>query len=105
MPLKPSSRYQTTAALEASRLADVLQELPEQEQAEILDQLEPGAAVAVLDEMEIDDEIDLLKELRPAQREALLAQMPDGEVARLRALLSHSEDTAGGMMTPGPIVV
>jgi CBS domain-containing protein len=103
--LPDDRRAELTAALEASRLADVLEELPEQEQAEILDQLEPDAAVAVLDEMEIDDEIDLLKELRPAQREALLAQMPDEEVTRLRALLSHREDTAGGMMTPEPVVV
>lgn len=103
--LSPARRTALTSALEASRLADVLEELPEEEQASILSNLATEDAVAVLEEMEIDDEIDLLKELAPSERETLLAQMEPGEVAKLRALLSYREDTAGGMMNPEPIIL
>ena len=103
--LSDERRGELAAALDASRLADVLEELPEDEQVEIIGQLETEDAVAVLDEMETDDEIDLLKELPTADREELLAQMPEDEVQRLRSLLSYHEDTAGGMMTPEAIVV
>ena len=98
-------RAELTTLLDASRLADVLEELPEDEQVEILGGLETEDAVAVLDEMEIDDEIDLLKELPAADREELLAQMPAEEVQRLRSLLSYPENTAGGMMTPEAVIV
>ena len=63
------------------RLADVLEELPEDEQVEIIGGLETEDAVAVLDEMETDDEIDLLKELPAADREELLAQHARGRGA------------------------
>ncbi len=98
-------RSELAAALDAARLADVLEELPEEEQVQILGGLETEDAVAVLDEMEIDDEIDLLKELPAADREELLARMPHDEVQRLRSLLSYPENTAGGMMTPEAVIV
>ena len=98
-------RAELTSALEASRLADLLEELPESEQAEILRNLEIEDAIEVLGEMEIDDEIDLLKELDPDQRESFLSGMDPEQVAQLRTLLRYSEDSAGGMMTPGAIIV
>ncbi len=103
--LPDERRAEVAAALDASRLADLLEELPEAAQAAILSTLDPQAAVAVLEEMEYDDEIDLLKELKAVDREAFLAQMPPDEVIRLRSLLSYQEDTAGGMMTPEAIIV
>lgn len=103
--LSEERRTELAAALDASRLADVLEELPEDEQVEIIGQLETEDAVAVLEEMEIDDEIDLLKELPAADREELLAQMDVEEVTRLRSLLSYHEDTAGGMMNPEAVIV
>ena len=103
--LSDERRAELATALDAGRLADVLEELPESEQVEILGQLETEDAIAVLDEMETDDEIDLLKELPAAAREELLAQMDEEEVARLRSLLSYHEDTAGGMMNPEAVIV
>jgi CBS domain-containing protein len=103
--LSDERRAELTAALDASRLADVLEELPEDEQVEIIGRLETQDALAVLEEMETDDEIDLLKELPAADREELLAQMDDDEVVRLRSLLSYHEDTAGGIMNPEAVII
>ena len=98
-------KAELAAALDASRLADVLEEMPEEEQVEIIAQLDTEDAIAVLDEMETDDEIDLLKQMTSADREHLLAEMPEDEVVLLRSLLSYQEDTAGGMMNPEAVIL
>lgn len=98
-------RAELMSALEASRLADVLEELPEDEQVEIIARLNTEDAVEVLEHMETDDEIDLLKEMPLAARETLLAEMDADEVTLLRSLLSHREDTAGGLMTPQAVIL
>ena len=103
--LPKARRAQIAAELDAQRLADVMEELPEGQQVEIIGGLETEEAIAVLEEMEVDDAIDLLKELPVSAREQYLAVMEDDDAARLRVLLQYREDTAGGMMTPEPIVV
>ena len=47
-------------ALDDERLADVLQELPEDEQADLLRQLDAERAADVLEAMDPDDAADLL---------------------------------------------
>ena len=51
------------ASLDDERLADVLEELPEDDQIEILLVLEAERAADVLEEMDPDDAADLLAEL------------------------------------------
>ena len=53
------------AALDDERLADVLEELPEEDQVEILGNLGNERAADVLEEMSPDDAADLMAELRP----------------------------------------
>ena len=90
--------------LDDERLADLLEELPEEEQLEIINELEDERAAEVLDLMGPDDAADLMANLPADRAEALLELMDDEEAEDIRALLQYEPYTAGGMMTPEPIV-
>lgn len=103
--LAPKRRIEVASALDDERLADVLEELPEDAQVEILTELATERAADVLEAMQPDDAADLLSELPSEQRELLLTLMDPGEAADVRRLLSYDDDTAGGLMTPEPVVL
>ncbi|UWF78135.1 MULTISPECIES: magnesium transporter [Microbacterium] len=87
------------------RLADALEEMPEDEQVHILDRLGDERAADILDEMEPDDAADLLAQLPPKRLEQLLKLMDPEEAEEVRKLLRYGPDTAGGLMTPEPIIL
>ncbi|WP_084249935.1 magnesium transporter MgtE N-terminal domain-containing protein, partial [Mycobacterium avium] len=103
--LPPKRRYEVLKALNDDRLADILQELPELDQAEVLSQLGTERSADVLEEMDPDDAADLLGVLNPTDAEMLLKRMDPGDSASVRRLLTHSPDTAGGLMTSNPVVL
>jgi len=90
--------------LDDERLADVLEELPEDEQIEIIQELDDERAAEVLDLMEPDDAADLMANLPEARTEALLELMDEEEAEDIRTLMQYGEFTAGGLMTPEPII-
>ncbi|MDP5227143.1 MULTISPECIES: CBS domain-containing protein [Arthrobacter] len=98
-------RFEVANELQDERLADVLQELPEEDQVEILSSLDRERAADVLEEMDPDDAADLLSELPEAQQEELLQLMEPEEAEDVRRLLEYDEDTAGGLMTPVPVIL
>ncbi|MGP0224808.1 MULTISPECIES: magnesium transporter [unclassified Paenarthrobacter] len=98
-------RFEVASELQDERLADVLQELPEDDQVEILSALDVERAADVLEEMDPDDAADLLAELPSAQAEELLQLMEPQEAEDVRRLLEYDEDTAGGLMTPVPVIL
>jgi len=103
--LAPKRRHEVASALTDERLADVLEELPEEAQVEILSSLETGRAADVLEAMQPDDAADLLSELPDEQRDQLLELMEPSEADDVRRLLAYADDTAGGLMTPEPVVL
>jgi CBS domain-containing protein len=103
MPL--SRRRRLAEALEDERLADLLEELPEDEQVRLVEGLDPERLGRVLDEMEADDAADLLGEFAPSLQAELLGAMDPEEAEPVRRLLSYEPDTAGGLMTPEPIIL
>ncbi len=103
MPL--SRRRRLAEALEDERLADLLEELPEDEQVRLIEGLDRERLGRVLDEMEADDAADLLGEFAPSLQAELLGAMDPEEAEPVRRLLSYEPDTAGGLMTPEPIIL
>ncbi|OBK69360.1 magnesium transporter MgtE N-terminal domain-containing protein [Mycobacterium sp. 1165178.9] len=103
--LPAKRRYEVLKALNDDRLADILQELPEVDQADVLSQLGTERSADVLEEMDPDDAADLLGVLNPTDAEMLLTRMDPGDSASVRRLLTHSPDTAGGLMTSDPVVL
>jgi CBS domain-containing protein len=103
MPL--SRRRMLAEALEDERLADLLEELSEDEQVRLVEGLDRDRLARVLDEMEADDAADLLGEFSASRQNELLGAMDPEEAEPVRRLLTYQPDTAGGLMTPEPIIL
>jgi Mg/Co/Ni transporter MgtE len=103
--LTPKRRIELAAALDDEKLADVLEELPEDDRVEIISALEDERVADVLEEMDPDDAADLLSELPTETQEALLALVEPEDAEDLRRLLAYDDYTAGGMMTPEPVIL
>jgi CBS domain-containing protein/sporulation protein YlmC with PRC-barrel domain len=98
-------QFEVVDALDDERLADVFEELGENDRRGLLAHLDAERAADVLEAMAPDDAADLLGELPDAESDALLALMEPGESAPVRRLMRYSSDTAGGLMTPEPVVL
>jgi flagellar motility protein MotE (MotC chaperone)/sporulation protein YlmC with PRC-barrel domain len=98
-------RTAVVAVLDDERLADVLEELPDEDQVEILTYLQPERAAAILGEMSADDAADLIADLPADTAARLLALMEPDDAKDVRRLMVYDEETAGGMMTPEPVIL
>ena len=103
--MDPERRAEIASALDDDQLADAFQELPENEPVELLQSLTIERAADVLDEMDPDDAADLINDLPDDMAEELLDRMEPEEAADVRSLLKYEDLTAGGMMTPEPVVL
>jgi CBS domain-containing protein len=103
--LTPQRRSEVVAALDNERLADVLEELPEEDQVEILEHLDSERAADILEEMSADDAADLIADLPPETARQLLELMEAEDAEEVRRLMVYGEETAGGMMTPEPVIL
>ncbi|TQM61012.1 CBS domain protein [Klugiella xanthotipulae] len=88
-----------------NRLADVLEEMVESDQLEVLAALGDNRAADVLDNMQADDAADLIAQLPEDEGEHLLTLMEPEEAEDVRMLLAYGHDTAGGLMSPDPLVL
>jgi CBS domain-containing protein len=103
--LPPARRSQIAAALDDDQLADLLEEMPEQDQVRLLASFGLDRGADVVEKMQPDDAADLLAEMPAEQRERLLTAMESVPAADLRRLLSYGGTTAGGLMTSRPLIV
>jgi CBS domain-containing protein/sporulation protein YlmC with PRC-barrel domain len=85
--------------------ADVFEELDDEHQVEFLRDRSDEEAAGVLARMESDDAADLLMELDQERRLPILNLLPAATQAKVRSLLGHNPQTAGGMMNPDFISV
>jgi Mg/Co/Ni transporter MgtE len=103
--MTPKRRLEVAAALDDERLADVLQEMDEDDQVDLLRSLADERAADVLEAMDDDDAADVLGEMSAADQERLLELMEPEEAAPVRRLMTYGDYTAGGMMTSEPVIM
>jgi len=85
--------------------ADVFEELNTEHQVEFLRARSDADAAAVLAGMGADDAADLITELDQERRAPILSLLPPAKQAKVRALLSYSPESAGGLMSPDFVAV
>ncbi len=83
----------------------VLQYLSEDIRSEFLESMNTAQLVAAVDDLDTDDLADLLQEFPDAIAQQVLASMSQNDRARVEAVLSYPEDSAGGLMNTDPITV
>ena len=77
----------------------------DEDQKDVLSHLDDERAADILEVMDPDDAADLLAELSEMDKDRLLALMEPAESAPVRRLLEYPHNSAGGLMTPEPIVL
>jgi magnesium transporter len=85
--------------LDLETAAEALQEVEPEVQAAIVSDLPEERAADILEEMDPDQAADLLQDLPEERREELVDLMEKEEAQDVEELLTHSEDSAGGIMT------
>jgi magnesium transporter len=104
--LTDEQRLHVLEVVPADLGSDTLAEMhPEGRPEDLLVALEPGRIAELLGELPDDDAADLLGELDPQERTRLLGLLPRREAAELSRLLEHDEDSAGGIMTTELVAV
>ncbi len=86
-------------ALNPEVAADVLGQMETKLQVDLIEGMKHEQASRLIEEMAADEAADLLGELEDEKTEAILGGMEKERSGEVRELLSHDEDTAGGLMT------
>jgi magnesium transporter len=97
--LQGAERVQLFHSLDTEVAAEVLQEMEEDAQLSLFKGLSDEQASHILEEMAPDEAADLLSELPKDKANVLLSLMEEEEAAEVQELLTHDEDSAGGIMT------
>jgi CBS domain-containing protein/sporulation protein YlmC with PRC-barrel domain len=85
--------------LDLETAAEALSELMPERQAEIINSIGTEKAADILEEMQPDEAADVLSDLPTERAKEILEAIDKEEAEDIQELLSHEEDTAGGLMT------
>ena len=104
--LEEEQRIELVHFLPAELAADALSEMEDVEKpAELLMQLQPHRIAEIVEEMADDDAADILGELEPEMQARVLSAVSVPEAADIEELLAYPEDSAGGIMTHDVLAV
>ena len=102
---RPTTRRIIWQLLEDEDRNQVLQHLGDEVRAEFLEAMDTAQLVAAADDMDTDDFADILQQLPTTISEQVLASLDASDRARVEAVLSFPEDSAGGLMDTDSITV
>ncbi len=97
--LPDKERLVLISALTPKLSAEVISELKPEIQANILEQIGVERASGILRYLPPDEATDLISDLPGEKAKKMLEFMSEKDVQAVESLLSHKEDTAGGLMT------
>ncbi len=86
--------------LDKPTAAEVLEKVDEATRAELFELLEEKELESIVSELDLDDAADLLAELPDELSQKVLKNIEPAESAKIKQLMSYSEDSAGGIMDP-----
>ncbi len=84
--------------LDTKLAAEVLSYVDEYHQPQVVEAISEEALPKIIDEMASDDAADILEDLPAEEAAEILDALPKEEAAPVRQLLSYPPDTAGGLM-------
>ncbi len=101
----PQARYLLWRWIDREIEGEVLQEMSEDIQSFFLRRMDTDELVEITEGMDADDIADLLQQLPDRVIREVLAAMTAQDRLRVESVLSHDEDTAGGLMNTDTITV
>ncbi|MCR9261556.1 MAG: magnesium transporter [Pseudomonadaceae bacterium] len=101
----PKVRQVLWELLDEETRNQTLQHLSEDIRAEFLVDMDTAQLVAVADELDTDDFADILQQLPQTITDQVLESLDAVDRARVEAVLSYPEDSAGGLMNTDTITV
>ena len=102
---RPATRRVIWQLLDEEDRNQTLQHISDEVRAEFLEAMDTAQLVAAADGMNTDDFADILQQLPKTISEQVLASLNSRDRARVEAVLSFPEDSAGGLMDTDTITV
>lgn len=97
--VQTEQRNQLFSSLSEKTAAEALHELEPMLGALLVSTLDTKRALGILEKMPVDEVADIIGDLSQEKAEELLRLMRVRRAAEIRKLLSHRDETAGGLMT------
>ena len=98
LQLTPVERDTVLQILPVELAADLIEEAPNEMAVELVERLEPDRAAEIIEQLDSDIQADVIGELEEEDAEAILSEMDEEEAADVRRLSAYDDDTAGGLM-------
>ncbi|MCU0727877.1 MAG: CBS domain-containing protein, partial [Planctomycetes bacterium] len=95
-----SEGHELFRALPVETAADAFEELEDNVQRALISQEEPWRAADILEEIPAAEAATVLRDIHDADAEHIISRMESEAAEDVRAVLSHEEETAGGIMAP-----
>ncbi len=93
-------RTEVFQSLDVETAAEALEETDPKIQVRLIENLNPAKASDIIEEMSPSEAADLLGDLPKEKAEGILKEMEKDIAEDVKELLEHSEEKAGGLMTP-----
>ena len=101
----PKNRAVLWQLVDKEKEAEIITWLNDELQSQFLKDIDPDRLAEMTDELDDDDIADILQNLPDAVIEEVLSSMSEQDRQRVEQMLSHDEDTAGGLMNTDTITI
>ncbi|HQQ63093.1 MAG TPA: magnesium transporter [Pseudomonadales bacterium] len=101
----PKNRSVIWQLVDKEREGEIFPWLNDEIQSQFLKHMDPDRLAEMTDELDDDDIADILQNLPDTVIEEVLSSMSEQDRQRVEQMLSHDEDTAGGLMNTDTITI